>query len=60
VVWVKALEGTITGFFVAETGVIAKNAHVTRGDSTRLALLSMRCNYRPKLCTSIRSWTSRW
>jgi S1-C subfamily serine protease len=39
VVCLKALDGTGSGFFITETGVIATNAHVARGDSTLLALL---------------------
>ena len=39
VVCLKALDGMGSGFFVTETGVIATNAHVARGDSTLLALL---------------------
>jgi S1-C subfamily serine protease len=39
VVCLKALDGTGSGFFITETGVIATNAHVARGDFTLLALL---------------------
>lgn len=39
VVCLKAFDGTASGFFITETGVIATNAHVARGDSTLLALL---------------------
>ena len=39
VVCLKALEVSGSGFFVTETGVIATNAHVARGDSRLLALL---------------------
>ena len=39
VVFLKGLEVTGSGFFVTESGVIATNAHVARGDSTLLALL---------------------
>ena len=39
VVCLKALDGTGSGFFITETGVIATNAHVARGDSNLLALL---------------------
>lgn len=39
VVCLKALDGMGSGFFVTETGVIATNAHVARGDSTLLAVL---------------------
>ena len=39
VVCLKALDGMGSGFFVTETGVIATNAHVARGDSTLLVLL---------------------
>ena len=39
VVYLKGLEGTGTGFFVTETGVIATNAHVARGEESLLAVL---------------------
>ncbi|MGB7849118.1 MAG: trypsin-like peptidase domain-containing protein [Candidatus Acidiferrum sp.] len=39
VVWLKTLTGSGSGFFVTETGVIATNAHMARGDSSLLALL---------------------
>jgi S1-C subfamily serine protease len=39
VVCLKALNGSGSGFFITETGVIATNAHVARGDSSLLALL---------------------
>ncbi len=39
VVCLKALNGSGSGFFITETGVIATNAHVARGDSNLLALL---------------------
>jgi hypothetical protein len=39
VVSLKALNGSGSGFFITETGVIATNAHVARGDSSLLALL---------------------
>jgi hypothetical protein len=39
VVCLKGLNTLGSGFFVTETGVIATNAHVARGDSTLLALL---------------------
>ena len=39
VVCLKSLDGIGSGFFVTETGVIATNAHVARGDSTLLAIL---------------------
>ena len=35
----KALNGFGSGFFITETGIIATNAHVARGDSSLLALL---------------------
>jgi S1-C subfamily serine protease len=35
----KARGATGSGFFITDTGVIATNAHVARGDSTLLALL---------------------
>jgi S1-C subfamily serine protease len=39
VLGLKALGGTGSGFFITDTGVIATNARVARGDSTLLALL---------------------
>jgi S1-C subfamily serine protease len=39
VVYLKALDHSGTGFFVTETGVIATNAHVARGETTMLAVL---------------------
>ena len=39
VVGLKALDGTGSGFFVTDTGVIATNAHVARGDSSLTAVL---------------------
>jgi S1-C subfamily serine protease len=39
VVCLKSLDRMGSGFFVTETGVIATNAHVARGDSTLLVLL---------------------
>ena len=39
VVCLKSLDRMGSGFFVTDTGVIATNAHVARGDSTLLALL---------------------
>jgi len=39
VVYLKGLEVAGTGFFLTETGVIATNAHVARGDSSLLAVL---------------------
>lgn len=39
VVCLKGLNTMGSGFFVTETGVIATNAHVARGDSSLLALL---------------------
>jgi S1-C subfamily serine protease len=39
IVYLKALDHTATGFFVTDTGVIATNAHVARGESTLLAVL---------------------
>jgi S1-C subfamily serine protease len=39
VVCLKALNGSGSGFFITETGVIATNAHVARSDSSLLALL---------------------
>jgi serine protease Do len=39
VVYLKAMRGSGTGFFVTETGVIATNAHVARGEESLLTLL---------------------
>ncbi len=39
VVCLKSINSMGSGFFVTETGVIATNAHVARGDSTLLAVL---------------------
>ncbi|HVM75189.1 MAG TPA: trypsin-like peptidase domain-containing protein [Candidatus Saccharimonadales bacterium] len=39
VVCLKAFDGMGSGFFVTDTGVIATNAHVARGDSTLTAVL---------------------
>jgi serine protease Do len=39
VVCLKSLNSMGSGFFVTETGVIATNAHVARGDSSLLAVL---------------------
>jgi|HubBroStandDraft_6_1064221.scaffolds.fasta_scaffold06976_3 hypothetical protein len=39
VVYLKGLSGSGTGFFVTETGVIATNAHVARGEESLLTLL---------------------
>ena len=39
VVYLKTLNGSGSGFFVTETGIIATNAHVARGDSSLLAAL---------------------
>jgi serine protease Do len=39
VVCLKSINAMGSGFFVTETGVIATNAHVARGDSTLLAVL---------------------
>lgn len=40
VVFLKALTKSGSGFFVTDTGVIATNAHLARGEETLLALLS--------------------
>jgi S1-C subfamily serine protease len=40
VVCLKSLSAFGSGFFVTETGIIATNAHVARGDSSLLALLA--------------------
>ncbi len=37
--YLKALDKSGTGFFVTDTGVIATNAHVARGDSSFVAVL---------------------
>ncbi|HKN76991.1 MAG TPA: trypsin-like peptidase domain-containing protein [Candidatus Acidoferrum sp.] len=39
VVYLKGLDKSGTGFFVTETGVIATNAHVARGEESLLTLL---------------------
>ena len=39
VVYLKGLEKSGTGFFVTETGVIATNAHVARGEESLLTIL---------------------
>jgi len=39
VVYLKGLEYSGTGFFVTDTGVIATNAHLARGEESLLALL---------------------
>jgi len=39
VVYLKALDRSGTGFFVTDTGVLATNAHVARGDSSFVAVL---------------------
>jgi S1-C subfamily serine protease len=39
VVYLKGLSGSGTGFFVTETGVIATNAHVARGQESLLTIL---------------------
>jgi serine protease Do len=39
VVYLKGLDKSGTGFFVTETGVIATNAHVARGEESLLAVL---------------------
>jgi hypothetical protein len=58
VVCLKALNGSGSGFFITETGIIATNAHVARGDCLRCCPTA--CNCRPMLCTSIPSSTWRW
>ena len=40
VVYLKALDRAGSGFFVTDTGVIAINAHLARGESSFLAILS--------------------
>jgi hypothetical protein len=40
VVYLKGVEKAGTGFFVTQTGVIATNAHVARGEESLLTLLS--------------------
>ena len=40
VVYLKALDKSGTGFFVTDTGVLATNAHVARGDSSFVAVLA--------------------
>jgi S1-C subfamily serine protease len=40
VVYLKGLDRSGTGFFVTETGVIATNAHVARGEESLLTLLA--------------------
>jgi hypothetical protein len=39
VVYLKGLDYSGTGFFVTDTGVIAKNAHLARGEESLLAFL---------------------
>jgi S1-C subfamily serine protease len=39
VVCLRSLEGSGSGFFITDTGIIATNAHVARGDSNLLAVL---------------------
>jgi len=40
VVYLKGLQKAATGFFVSDTGVIAMNAHVARGEESLLTLLT--------------------
>jgi S1-C subfamily serine protease len=40
VVYLKALDKSGTGFFATDTGVLATNAHVARGDSSFAAVLA--------------------
>lgn len=40
VVYLKGLDGSGSGFFITETGVIVTNAHVARGEDTLLATLA--------------------
>jgi S1-C subfamily serine protease len=48
-VYLKGLGGSGTGFFVTETGVIATNAHVARGEESFLTLLPKGQQLEPKV-----------
>jgi serine protease Do len=60
VVYLKGLQKAGTGFFVSDTGVIATNAHVARGEESLLTLCQEASSSRPKSCTSTPISTSRW
>src|SRR5258705_5335978 len=49
VVCLKGLNTMGSGFFVTETGVIATNAHVARGDSSLLALLPSNVQFQARV-----------
>ena len=60
VVFLKSLTKSGTGFFITETGVIATNAHLARGEEALLRLCRMALNWKAKSCMSIQTWILRW